>query len=249
MNTRAELYGSGIFTTVRVVDGRPWLWEKHSRRLERDAAALGMDLTSFPEDSILERLEIRIAGTELASGRARITISDKRTSQLWPGTARNASAALSIQTAPLNPVARPFRLGTSQHRVNSTSPITGLKTGNYLEQIMALDEARNRSFNEAVRVNERGQITSACMANIFWLKDNRLFTPALSTGCLAGTTREFLMENVEVSEVGADLDELQAADAIFLTSAGLGVIAVDEFDGRAMDASRHDILALVPDTK
>jgi branched-subunit amino acid aminotransferase/4-amino-4-deoxychorismate lyase len=111
---------------------------------------------------------------------------------------------------------------------------------------MSLEAAKARGFHEAIRINERGQVTSACMANVFWLKDEQLFTPAISTGCLPGTTREFVMENLQVNEVEAGIDGLKSADAIFLTSAGLGVVGVDEFDGRAMKRVEHDLLDLVP---
>jgi len=245
MRSRSELYGAGIFTTIRIIDGKPWLWEKHLRRLLHDATELGIDITSDAE-SLLGRLEIRIAGEDLVGGRARITISDKRASELWPSTARTAPTSITVQTGPLNEAPRPFRLGISQYLVNSTSPIAGLKTCNYLEQVLALENATRGDLNEAVRLNERGDVTSACMANIFWLKDERRYTPALSTGCLPGTTREFVMENVDVIEAKASIDDLRNADAIFLTSAGLGVVAVDEFDGRTMPEIDHPILRLIP---
>jgi branched-subunit amino acid aminotransferase/4-amino-4-deoxychorismate lyase len=215
------------------------------RRLVHDAGVLGMDISS-DADVLLSRLEIRIAGEDLSNGRARITISDKRASPLWPSTARNAATSVTVQTGPLNEAARPFRLGVSKHLVNSTSALAGLKTCNYLEQILAFENAAKANFNEAVRLNERGHVTSACMANIFWLKDEKLYTPALSTGCLPGTMREFVLENVDVTDVAVGVDELRTADAIFLTSAGLGVVAVDEFDGRAMQRTDHPILALIP---
>ncbi len=84
------------------------------------------------------------------------------------------------------------------------------------------------------------------MSNIFWLAGESLSTPALSTGCLPGTTREFVMERMDVTEVEAGVDELGMADAIFLTSAGLGVVAVDEFDGSAMPQTDHLIQRLIP---
>ncbi|MEO6589891.1 MAG: aminotransferase class IV, partial [Pyrinomonadaceae bacterium] len=114
--------------------------------------------------------------------------------------------------------------------VNSTSPLAGVKSCDYLENIIALEEAEQRGFDEAVRLNERGEIVSACMANIFWRKSGRLFTPLLKTGCLAGTMREFVLENEDGFEIKMSLDSLENADEIFLTSAGLGICKVSEFD-------------------
>lgn len=249
MNSRAELYGAGVFTTVRIINGKPWLWDKHVGRLKHAAAKLGIDLTFIPDDHIFGRLETRILGQDISAGRARITILDKRDSALWPGTARNAGASLTIQTAPLNEVPRPLRLGVSPHLVNSTSPLAGLKTCNYLDQTLAVENAKGQGFNESVRVNESGHVTSACMANILWLKNDRLFTPSLSTGCLAGTTREIVIESFSVEEVEVEIYELKDADSIFLTSAGLGVVEVDEFDGRQKQPSGHAILNIVPGTQ
>jgi branched-subunit amino acid aminotransferase/4-amino-4-deoxychorismate lyase len=110
----------------------------------------------------------------------------------------------------------------------------GIKSCNYLEHLMSLDEAKRRGFHEAIRLNERGEVVSACMANLFWTKDGKLFTPSLRTGCLAGTTREYILENIECKEVEVGIDEINRADSIFLTSAGLGIARVREFDGKRL---------------
>jgi len=61
------------------------------------------------------------------------------------------------------------------------------------------------------------------MANIFWVKGGKIFTPGLETGCLAGTTREFLLENFPVSQTNSKINELSKTDEVFLTSAGIGI--------------------------
>jgi 4-amino-4-deoxychorismate lyase len=105
-----------------------------------------------------------------------------------------------------------------------------VKSCNYLENILSLEDAKDRGFDEAIRLNEKGEIVSACLANLFWKKDVAIFTPSLETGCLKGTTRGFILENFTVEERKAELIELEKADEIFLTSAGIGVIkAVVDF--------------------
>ncbi|MBC7899569.1 MAG: aminotransferase class IV, partial [Saprospiraceae bacterium] len=68
----------------------------------------------------------------------------------------------------------------------------------------------------------------------------------LKTGCLAGTTREYLMENLECFEVENELKSIMTADAIFLTSAGIGVVRAAEIDGRNLENCRHPILDILP---
>ncbi|HEV7699078.1 MAG TPA: aminotransferase class IV [Pyrinomonadaceae bacterium] len=243
----AHLYGCGVFTTIRIIGGEQWLWEKHWRRLQDSAAKLGIDTAAHSEYMVRRGLDESIPDLDrLKAQKARITISDERSSWLWSDAQVPVPTNVSFLVSPLNTVQRPFRLGVSPHSINSTSPIAGMKTCNYLEQIMALDEAKARGVSEAIRLNERGRITSACTANVFWLKHDRLYTPPLLTGCLTGTTREFVMENLDVEEVAVGIEELQNARAIFLTSAGLGVVAVDEFDGRPLSASGYPILDIIP---
>ena len=186
---------------------------------------------SFRKKQQKTRFEEIIQRNGVANGRSRITFFDESASKIWPfETTRKTS--LLITTGERRPVSESFRLLVSPYRVNSLSPLAGVKSCNYLENLMALDEAKARGFDEAIMLNERGEVTSAVMANVFWLKDDVLYTPSLKTGCLPGTTREFVLENLECREVEETVDRLHSADAIFLTSAGLGVFQVTEFDGR-----------------
>lgn len=244
----ASLYGKGVFTTITIAGGHPFLWEKHWRRLADNAAKLRIDLSENDEIITTEAVENLIAENRVKVGRARITFFDERPSGIWPfETNRNTS--LLITSADLRPVPENFRVTISPYPVNSRSPLAGVKSCNYLEQILAFDEANHRGFHEAIRVNENGQVTSGCMANVFWLKEDVLFTPSLATGCLAGTTREFVLENLECREVEAGIDELDSADAIFLTSAGLGIISVAEIDSRTFGPADHPITRLLPVTR
>jgi branched-subunit amino acid aminotransferase/4-amino-4-deoxychorismate lyase len=239
------LYGKGVFTTVAIRDGAPFLWEKHWRRLSSNLVSVDIDLSNHSEPSVLDALVALIEENQIVSGRVRITVFDDHQSLIWRGES-SGSTRLSIITGGVREVPNNFNLTVSPYPVNSRSPLAGIKSCNYLENILAMDEAKSRGFHEAVRVNERGHITGGCMSNIFWAKGGRLFTPALSTGCLPGTTREFTLENFECEEVEAAIGELDAAEAIYMTSAGIGIAAVAEFDGRPLPYPQHPITELFP---
>ncbi len=243
--TNSYLYGKGIFTTIAICDSTPFFWDKHWRRLSHDAELVGINLSDHPEESVKHSLEGALTESKIIDGRARITFLDESPSPIWSND-HEKNTGLQIIVAERRPVPRPFRLTTSPYPVNSRSPLAGVKSCNYLEPILSIEEAQRRGFNEAVRVNASGLVTGGCMANVFWLTNGRLYTPALTTGCLAGTTREFVLENIECREVEATIDAVNDADEIFLTSAGLGVVAVDTFDARPLDASDHPILRILP---
>lgn len=238
------LHGKGMFTTIAVVGGRPFLWEKHWRRINTNAEKLDIDLTEFSDTTTRAAVDELINKNNVANGRVRVTFFDSSSSKIWPFESTD-NTSLLIMTGDLRPVPENFRVTFSPYPVNSRSPLAGVKSCNYLEQILALDEAKSRGFHEAIRVNENGKVTSGCMANVFWLKDDVLFTPSLATGCLAGTTREFVLENLECREVEAGIEALDSADAIYLTSAGIGVISVGDCNGRKLANAPHPITKLI----
>ena len=240
----AAFYGKGIFTTIAVYGGKLFLWEKHRQRLYENARKLNINISEFLEERVKASLDEIIQKNKVENGRARITFLDESSGGLWTFES-NRKISLLITTADLREIPKSFQLTVSPHLINSTSPLAGIKSCNYLEKILALDHANERGFNEAVCLNEQGEIASACMANIFWLNDGKQYTPSLKTGCLPGTTREFVIENIKCAEVERGGEALLRADSIFLTSAGLGIVQVAEFEGRKLSRERHEILALL----
>ncbi|MFN0280050.1 MAG: aminotransferase class IV [Pyrinomonadaceae bacterium] len=243
--TNSFLYGSGVFTTIAIYDGTPFLWNKHWRRLSHNASCVNVSIDEFSENFTKKCLSEALSENKIINGRVRITFFDETEGKIW-SRENIKKTSLSIITGDLRQISDNFRLAVSPYQVNSLSPLAGIKSCNYLDKILALDDAKARGFDEAIQINERGEVASATMANVFWLKDDLLYTPSLRTGCLPGTTREFVMENLECREVETTMDELHSADAIFLTSAGLGVVQVAEFESRRFERRAHPILELLP---
>lgn len=231
----AALYGKGVFTTLAVYNLKPFLWEKHWRRLQENSAKIGLDLSRFDEKTVKHALSDLVLLNNLKTGRARLTFFDETPSQIWGFDSKNKTSLL-ITTAGFQTAKEEYLLTVSPYPVNSKSPLSGIKSCNYLENLLSLEEGRKRGFDESLRLNENGEIVSASMANIFWVKGEKIFTPALETGCLAGTTRALLMENFPVSETISIIEELAEADEIFLTSAGIGVCAA-RFGNNAQKSS------------
>lgn len=225
----AAFYGRSIFTTVAVYNKKPFQWEKHWRRLNENAACLDVDLSNFSREKVETSVFAVIAENNLRNGRIRLTFFDESANGIW-SLQTNDKTSLLITTADFRAASDNFRLTVSPFSINSKSPLVNLKSGNYLENILALEEARRRGFDESVRLNEKGEIVSAAMANIFWINQDMIYTPPLETGALRGTTREFIIENFQVVEKKINLAELKSADEIFLTSAGIGVAEVAGFE-------------------
>lgn len=224
-NSAAALYGRSVFTTIAIYNFKLFLWEKHWERLNANAEKIGLDFSDFTEQTIKASLLEVVEKNQFRTGRARLTFFDESPTVVWQTDSQNKTSFL-INTADFRPIKDKLNLTVSPFRVNSKAPLGGVKSGNYLENILAWEAAKTKGFDEAIRLNEKGEIASACLANIFWKKDDALFTPHLETGCLNGTTRGFVLENCAVEETKAKLSEIFAADEIFLTSAGIGIVKV-----------------------
>lgn len=231
------LYGRGVFTTLAVYHRRPFLWSEHWARLVNNARRVGLDTSTLEEASVKDALRQLIEANELESGRARITLFATTEDGVWKvGSSDEDRTDVLIITGEAHKAGDDGQaLTVSPYRINTLSPLTGIKSINYLEHILAWEEARARDFDEAVTLNERGELVSTTMANLFWVKDGTIHTPALPSGALNGTTRACVMDlaselSIPLVEGIYELSDLSSADEIFITSAGRGVTVVTTFD-------------------
>ena len=245
----AMLYGRGVFTTVAIYNGRPFLWNAHWQRLDQHAEKLSIDATGLDERNVAEALAKLIAVNQVKSGRARVILLARSGRDFWrarqPSAARKTDVLIMTGNQQIVPAAG-MTLAVSPFRVNTSSPLTGIKSLNYLERVLAWEEAQQRQFDEALMLNERGEIVSGTTANVFWVKEGTVHTPTLASGAYAGVTREAAIDVaakhfIPVIEGSYELADLTEADEIFLTSASLGIAAVTTFDFRQYSQSAESI--------
>lgn len=240
----AMLYGRGVFTTVAIYNGQPFRWPDHWRRLSNHAERLSVDGDGLSERIVGDALKKLVAVNQVKAGRARVILLARSGRDVWrTKKAEPRQTDLLIMTGdPQKVPAAGMSLAVSPYRVNTLSPLVGIRSLNYLEQVLSWEEAQARDFDEAVVLNERGEIVSATMANLFWVKEGTIHTPALSTGAIAGITRGIAIEIateqfIPVIEGVYELSNLTEADEIFLTSASIGVAPVTTFDFRSYSAT------------
>ena len=222
--------GDGVFETLKVVEGVPLALTRHLDRLARSCAVLGLQqpdaegiraaigdvIASEPEAARLGRLRVTCTGGvgPLASDRtpgAGTTIVAINPMQPWPATT----------SAVVVPWVR-----------NEGSAVVGAKTTSYAENVVALVWAHERGYSEGLFLNSVGSMCEGTGTNIFAVINQQVVTPPLSTGCLAGITRELLLEWGLASERKVSLAELESADEVFLTSSTRDVHPVTKLGER-----------------
>lgn len=227
--------GWGLFTTVRIARGEAFAYERHWRRLEKDAALTRLPL-AYSGAKVRVQLQEVIRANKVQEGCARIYLV-WNTVGFWKSEEKMADVDLVITTADLPKYPDSVRLGVREHGRHASSPLAGVKTISWLDSVWAVAEAQREGFDEVVLLNERGEVSECTAANIFVVRNNKVVTPPLSSGCLEGVTRGVLMEiaaeaGTSVTEQTLRLEDLYAADEIFVSSTNRNVIAVSEIAGK-----------------
>jgi branched-chain amino acid aminotransferase len=225
------LVGDGVFETAKVLDGTAFALTRHLRRLRRSASGLGLDIPVTDEELAVAVGEV-IAANEPGVGRLRMTV----TGGPGPlGSARGADGpTIVLATGSAGTWPPTADVVTVPWPRNERSPVAGLKTTSYAENVVALADATERGAGEALFANLAGNLCEGTGSNIFVGIDGRLLTPPLSAGCLAGITRELVLEVTDAVEVDVPMADLDEVDEAFLTSSTRDVQPISSIDGRSL---------------
>lgn len=226
--------GWGLFTTMRVFLGEPFAFERHWRRLEKDAGRIRLPF-SFDASQVRRQLGELLAANQVAEGTARIYMIYNRVG-FWQSGETMPEVDLILCTAGLPAHSEQARLGVAEHARHAASPLAGVKTTAWLNNVWHLAEAQKAGWTEVILLNERGEVAECTSANIFCVKNGVVFTPPLSSGCLEGVTRAVLLEiapraGVSMSEKKLTMEDLYAADEVFITSTNRTLLGVSEISG------------------
>jgi len=226
--------GWGLFTTMRITEGIPFAFERHWRRLSRDAQKTHCPFP-FAEQTVLGQLNEVLRANQVKEGCARIYAIYNQAG-FWRSDENFPEVDLLICSAGLPPHREPVRLALREHGRHAASPLAGVKVTSWLNNVWNLDEAQKAGFDEVVLLNERGEVAECTAANIFCVRQGRVLTPPLSSGCLEGVTRGVVLEigaaaGVRVEERALRPEDLYSADGVFISSTNRGVIAVSEING------------------
>ncbi|MCY3560981.1 MAG: aminotransferase class IV [bacterium] len=221
------LVGDGVFESVRITAGQAFAVGRHLARLGRSAAALGLELP--PSGELREAVDAVLAAAGVTEGRLRITATS------GPGgfsSARPPGPPTVVVAAEEAPAWSPHvGVVTGPWPRNERGAVAGVKTVSYAENVLALQRADAAGAGEAIFANTRGELCEGTGSNVFLARDGRLLTPPLSSGCLAGVTRELALELTDAAEQTLPLASLAEATEAFLTSTTRNVHPISTVDG------------------
>jgi branched-chain amino acid aminotransferase len=229
------LSGWGVFSTIKVMDGVLFAFERHWARMKRDAALLRVP---FPDDP--ERLRaalLRLVDANRAVDATMRVVVVRNEGGMWQGPSNGRPFDVIALTADLKAWGRGVKLRSVAQARHAGSPFAGTKILSWAMNLAWLDAAQCDGYDEVVLLNEHGAVSECTSANIFIARGNAVLTPPLSAGCLPGVTRELLLNEIRVPDIEiAEQDiyprDVAAADEVFITSTTRDLLPVLEIDGR-----------------
>ncbi|AGY56736.1 aminotransferase class IV [Gloeobacter kilaueensis] len=242
---RSFLYGDGVYEVTRTLAGRPVALGEHLERLRASARYLYLDVP-WSDAQIEAQVERTLEAADNAESYIRIVVSRGAEEEisLLPGPEIAPALVIVVRAIAAEPVLdeRGVQLVVVPRLRNDAEALSpAAKTGNYLNNILALIEARQLGADDAVLLNRRGELTEATTSNLWLVREGVVLTPATGAGILHGITRHFLLEllsqwQLPHTETTLHREDLYTADEAFLSSSVRLIAPVRRFDDYLLPA-------------
>lgn len=227
-DNRSFRYGYGLLETMLVRDGVINLKEYHWARLWKGMELLGFAIPKLFTPDILEEQVLRTVKKNQLEKLCRVRL------QVFPGNGGlydGDSFALTylVECFPLEEHITQLNeigltLGIAEGLVKTFDLTANLKSANGLIYALAARQAKTNKWNDALILNDRQYIVESSIANVFWVKNGKIYTPPLHEGCVAGVMRAYILDRalaqgIDIEQKALPVAELMDADEVFLTNA------------------------------
>lgn len=243
---RGFLLGDGVFETLPVLRGTPLWWPEHRTRLTQSAKRLGLPLDHALLDETVTQLAalsgdantiLRIAVSRGSGGRG-----------LLPPAKAQPTLLATLAPLPDGLAFQDMTLATSSIRRNAHSLTASIKSNNYLDNIMAAQQAEQAGACDALMLNTDGRIACSTIGNLFALHGNHLTTPPVSDGVLPGILRQQILAlapqwGFEASEATLMPDDVKKTDGLIMTNSLRFIRRVTAWDDIAFAVKPDDAIA------
>ncbi|OGO32223.1 MAG: hypothetical protein A2Z29_00335 [Chloroflexi bacterium RBG_16_56_11] len=237
------LYGYALFETMRAYNGRIFLLDRHLTRLVDTAETIGLT-PGLAGIDLAQACDETIKANHLREARVRLTVTNGD-AEVLPWAESRGRCTVVVTARPYTPFPadvyrQGFKVGVASLRRSAGSPMSRIKSTNYLVNVLARTEAARRGLDEALLLNDRGFIAEGGNSNIFFVVGPRLVTPSLENGILPGVTRQVVMElaeklDIKVIEGNIRLSDLARFREAFITSS---VVEIMPLVGVEMETKR-----------
>jgi len=230
---RGFLLGDGLFESLRIYQGKTFRGQDHWKRLQESANFLNIPLPYQWEEIRLYIVNL-LQLNQINDGYVRITLSRGKRTIGGLNLDHDGKPTFLIEAHPFQAQVTSWTLAVSSTVRSRTSKVTGHKTLNYLENLLALDEVKKQGADEALFCVEDGIVQEGSRSNLFMVKEGVLITPSLNLAVLPGITRKHILKLFntigKTQEKEFHWKELLDADEIFMTNSLMEIISVSKLN-------------------
>ncbi|AOM84604.1 aminodeoxychorismate lyase [Salisediminibacterium beveridgei] len=239
------LYGMGLFETFRTYNGHPFLLDDHFTRLAEGADELGIALPDYDREAVVAVIRSLLEANGMEDAYFRWNISAGKAGvglMVAPYTAPETMVFVKqLQEPPKEKEARLL-----QTVRNTPEGAVRRKSHHYLNNILGKRELANQPDVEGVFLTQEGFLSEGVVSNLFWVKEDTLFTPSLVTGCLPGITRAWVIKAAEaegfrVIEGEFTPDHLLEAETVFVCNAIQELVRVSAWEGKSIASDNQHL--------
>jgi len=227
------LNGWGVFSTLRIYRGHPFEFDHHFDRLARDAERISLPLP-YTRARVRAGVAELVRANSVTDGCMRIYFVNNQAA-IWSSQERFPEIDWLMYTVDLPLRAGNVKLSLQQNGRYAAHPLAGVKVTSWLQNVWAVEQAHHRGFEDAILLNEFGNVTECTAANLYIVKNGEVITPPLSSGCLAGVSRLLLEQiapsaGIPIQERDFTAAELYAADEVFISSTTRQIQPVEQVE-------------------
>jgi branched-subunit amino acid aminotransferase/4-amino-4-deoxychorismate lyase len=238
---RAFLFGDGLFETMVFTNGRIRFHEDHQERANNGCIKLKID--AEPDLNNVSKLLLNTFG-KISTLRVRWNIFRSGIGKYSPMDNKHIEH-LVVEDFQASPLVKNKAYISNDIQVNGT-PWSGTKTLNALTYVLANIERQEKQMDDVILLDDNGYVSEAGSANIFWVKNNKYYTPSLQTNCIAGIGRKQIINQLKTNgiscQVGAfEKKELMNADQVFVSNV-TGISYLQRIDNKIFDTKPESAL-------
>ena len=226
---RAFLYGDGLFESVKIINGKPFNLDVHLKRLFSAALLLHLEINVSRND-FQDDIELLIRENKIKKGgNLKILVFREEGGKYLPLN-NSASCLIMSESSDKNSFSlnkKGLELGLFKTQLKPMNKLSNYKTISALQSVMCSIDARQKGKDDCLMFNTENRIIESANSNIFYVKNNIIFTPQLREGCVDGTMRNCILSlkdlDYKIVENEVKLGDILEAEEVFLTNATQGV--------------------------
>ena len=223
-SNRAFNYGDGFFETIKIINSKPFNFSAHYVRFSFACVVLKLK-NDETLSSLLSIINNLINQNNLINGSVKIHVSRREGGKYQPKyngceVMINTCSGLGFEQN------IPVTLCVFSDEVKTIGRLSNIKSVNAGVSVLGAIHAKELGFENAILRNTNGNYIEATNSSLFIIKDNVIYTPPISDGCIDGTMRAWILNNYKLIEKSLSLTDIKQSDEVFITNALTGITAV-----------------------